>query len=107
MIAAGAEEAIERAVAEVNGTATDASWDPLMSAHWMICGRALRFCGLGLCTGDYCPVCSVMANFDGKPDAAGRVWSAPEIEDAWITGPADAALEYAIGKGLVTLQVVQ
>lgn len=86
----------------MNGTATDKTYDPLMEAHLMISGRAIQMGGLYLMSGDYCPICEVMTHMDGKPrDPTGRIWRAPEIERAWIDGPADAVLEYCQERDLV------
>lgn len=80
LVARSGEEAIQRAEQEINNTATDANYDPLMSAHWMIMGNALQGSGLYLMTGDYCPLCEV--NKYGGSD------------QEWIDGATDAVLEY-------------
>lgn len=81
--------------------ADPARFDPLMSAHNMVMTAALRMGGLYLLAGDYCPVCEVKKNMAGKPDEAGKVWSADDIERDWINGPADGALGYAREHNLV------
>lgn len=93
-------EAVERAKQELAGAATDATYDPLMSCHWMITGRALEMGGLYLMGptpdgGEYCPVCEVIAHTPAERA------SKEEVETNWIDGPADAALAYCREKGLV------
>jgi hypothetical protein len=92
LVAQGGSEAAARLQTELKGG--EAPYDPLMSCHWMITNRAVELGGPYLLTGDYCPICEAMKNLGDKPDNAGRVWTSQEIEQAWITGPVFAALEY-------------
>lgn len=91
LVAQNGADAIEREVQVIEGTATDATYDPLMACHWMISGRALEALGLYLMTGNYCPVCEVMRAHP-KPCPQGCTDS--DVERAWINGPANAALEH-------------
>lgn len=101
LVAKGGEAAMERAVDEINGVATDATYDPLMAAHWMISGRAIEIGGLYLMTGDHCPVCEAMAHTSHWP-RAGETEPLGEagVEKHWIDGPADAVLVYCQERGL-------
>lgn len=101
LVAKSGEAAMERAVEEVEGRADDTSYDPLMSAHWMISGRAIEMGGLYLMTGDLCPICEVVENTshwprEGESEPVGAAW----VEKQWIEGPADAALAYCQERGL-------
>ena len=79
------------AIAELNGQKTDAQYDPLMSATYMIYGNAVRAGGLYLMTTDeqgneYCPLCEVDKH-------AG-------LAQQWITGCCDSILTYCQEHGL-------
>lgn len=71
---------------ELDGVETDATYDPLMAAHWMISNKALEYGGLYLMTGDYCPLCEVAVH---GPDG---------IAEEWINGCTDSILEYVKSK---------
>lgn len=87
LVAKSGDVATERMVREVQGGASPADFDPLMSAHWAIAGQYLKDVGLeGM--GNGCPLCSV-----GKYDSE-RVMN-------WIDGASDDALAYARHHSLV------
>lgn len=95
LVARNGAEAVERAKEELGGTATDASYDPLMGAHWMIVNRALESGGLYLMTGEICPVCEAIEHCNV---GEGGYRDKKHIEEDWIEGPADAALEFVRSK---------
>lgn len=103
LVAKDAQTAMADTVAQLEGTATEANYDPLMNAHWMITGRALQMGGLYLMMADHCPVCEVMKHMAHIPrtpeetEPAGAAW----VESHWIDGPADAVLTYCQERGLV------
>lgn len=97
LVAKDGEAATGRVMAELQGTATDKTYDPLMAAHWMIFNRALEAGGIGLMghnpndpEGHYCPLCEL-----------GRALG-PDAETNWINGCLDSVLEFCREKGLVT-----
>ena len=98
LVGKSGREALERARDELAGTATDATYDPLLAAHNMILGRALEGGGLYLLTGDYCPVCEAVAHKDDSPN--GAALTVEQAESYWIDGPADAVLAYCREHGL-------
>lgn len=88
------EEAVERMQDELNGVATDDTYDPLMSANWMISSNALQAGGLYLMGADekgeqYCPLCEVEKHIG--------VGTAAE----WIQGCTDSIRQHCIEKGLI------
>lgn len=91
LIAKDGRGAVNRVVAEIEGTATDASYDPLMAAYWMITGRALEMGGLYLMTGDYCPLCELEKHTEHG------------VAAEWIQGCTDSVKVYCEEKGLVRL----
>ena len=94
LIARSGEAAVERARGELDGTATDATYDPLMAAHWMIVARITELGGLYLMTGDYCPICEAVKGHS-------HTMTPEEVEAHYIDGPADAVLTYCRDHGLV------
>lgn len=105
LIAKSGEDAAKRAVAELKGTATDHTLDPLMAAHWMIVGKVTERVGLALYGGDFCPVCEGIKTNEGVVDPKlDRVYTPEEEESYWIDGPADAVLQECRDKGLVLAQ---
>lgn len=85
----------ERMAAEMEGTATNATYDPLLAACWMLMGMALERGGFYLLgskpgdssDGEYCPLCEVEAagvKLDGKAGAA----------EEWLEGSTDCVLIY-------------
>jgi hypothetical protein len=93
LIAKSGEDVAARVQEELEGTATNATYDPLMSAYWGITNRALEMGGLylmGRKPGDgeeYCPLCEVEEQgirFESKPGAA----------LAWMEGCTDSILVY-------------
>ncbi len=97
LVAKTGEDAAKRLTAEVKGTATDRTFDPLMSAHNMIVGRAIEMGGIYLLTGEYCPICEAVKH---KPEDV----TVEVVEAHWIDGPADGVLEYCREKKLVLAQ---
>ena len=95
LIAKDGKEAVERMVKEVKGEDKALDFDPLMSAHWAICGNAIRCGGLYLMSGDYCPLCELNKHAPSEMRTEGVTPS-----DAWIEKAADGALEHAKGRGL-------
>lgn len=96
LIARGGAAAAERTTDEFKGTATDATYDPLMACHWMITNRALEGLGLYVLTtkedgSEYCPICEVLRR---HPDPCPNGCTGDDVERYFINGPADAALEY-------------
>lgn len=84
--------AAERMVEEVQGTATEATYDPLMAAHNMIVTAVIDAGAMYVMTGDYCPVCEAVKHCPtGQPDG---YRDKEHIEDDWINGPADAVLAH-------------
>jgi hypothetical protein len=80
LVARNGEEALKRLIKDVEGTAKELDYDPLMSCAWMIYGHALKIAGSFMLTGDWCPVCLAAER------GADELW--------WISWPADAALQY-------------
>ncbi len=98
LIAANGRDAHARAVGELKGENTLSDYDPLMSAHWQISSRAIEILGLGLMTGDYCPVCEVLKDY--PPIPPGHRYA--DNESYWIDGPADSALDFCRAQGIDT-----
>lgn len=94
LVAKSGEAAARRARAEIEGTATDRTFDPLMAAHNMVLAKVTEMGGLYLFTGEYCPVCEAM-----KGHAAHA--TPEETERHYTEGPADAVLQYCRENGLV------
>lgn len=82
LIAKSAEAAMERMQEEAAGTQTPATFDPLMSCHWMIANNALQAGGLYLMTGDFCPLCELVKN------------TKIGMDEQWIESATEAALAY-------------
>lgn len=89
LVAKSGQAAHANLVAELDGSADASNYDPLMSAHWMISGRALELGGLYLLNGEYCPLCEVEEHT--KPGAA----------QEWIEGCTDSVLAHCRKLGLV------
>lgn len=89
LVAADGRAAMDRAIDEMNRTATDKAYDPLMAAHWSICGQAMKQGGLYLMSGDYCPLCELE-----KHTEAG-------MAKRWVDGCTDSILSYCQERGLV------
>lgn len=96
LVGRSGEEAVDRLIAEAQGTATDATFDPLLAVCNMVYGKAVELGGLWMLTGeDKCPVCTAML-----PQC--RAENTPEeMERFWIDGPCDSILTYCTEKGLV------
>lgn len=91
LVARSGGEAAERAVDELEKTATDATFDPLMSCHWMVCNFAVENLGLYLMGGDYCPICECLRV---HPKPCPRGCTDEDLEREMIDGPANAALKH-------------
>ena len=80
----------------------EAPYDPLWSALWMIQNRALEQGGLYMMTGDHCPVCEAMKHLGSLPlEPNGPAVGEAFVEQEWINGPADAAHQECIRRGLL------
>lgn len=111
LVARSGEDAVENQVAELEGRATPANWDPLMAAHWAIAGKvmdaighsqgpeaALAFFG----SADGCPLCEVQRSYDwwgrnGNPPPPAEAKDA----QAWIDSCMDAMRAHAVEIGLI------
>jgi hypothetical protein len=105
LVAKSGEKAAERIKAELEGTATDTSYDPLMGAHNMIVSRSLQVGGLYMMALDEsgnhrCPICEAMKHSRIGPNE-GDFRDAAHVESHWIDGPADAALAYCREQKLI------
>jgi len=89
LVAENGQAAINRMVDEIENRATDDTYDPLMSAHWMIASRALECGGLYLMTGEYCPLCEV-ENHTEAGEAA-----------KWIAGCTDSIRTFCQERGIL------
>lgn len=76
---------------ELDGSAGEATYDPLMACHWMIANQAIEYLGVGLLVGDFCPICEVVR---AHPDPCPQGCTDADVETWLIEGPADAALEH-------------
>ena len=102
LVAKDGESAMKRTVSEINGTADDSTFDPLMAAYWAITGRAMELGGLYLMGQDenkneYCPLCE-LDKFARNEDGSQPI---PAASTQWINGCCDAQLRYCEEKGLV------
>lgn len=96
------EQAVTRAMNELEGAANPKSFDPLMTAHLAIVGRALEIAGLHLMVDnedgtDRCPLCFLQANHDATCKQEGCTHSF----EPWIGLAADDMLTHAKELGLV------
>lgn len=91
LVSRNGEEAVKRLSDEDK---KPESFDPLMSAHNMILGNALKAGGLYLLQGDYCPLCEL----DKNNDKMG------EHSKDWIEGATNGCLEHCRELGLVKVQ---
>lgn len=100
LISKDGEAAADRMVEELEGTATPLTYDPLLSAYWMLSGKALELGGLYLMGqkpgegGEYCPMCEVEeqgVKYAGQPGDA----------EAWMDSCTDSCLVYCREQGLL------
>lgn len=104
LTAKDSKTALENVVTELQGG--DVPYDPLMSCWWMITNKALQLGGLYLMSGDLCPICEAVHHLADLPieeggPPAGEAW----VENEWVNGPADAALQHCREQGLtITVQ---
>jgi hypothetical protein len=96
LVASSGEAAFERTVAELKGEETTANYDPLMTATYMIYGRAIDCGGLYLLAGDFCPLCELDKN---ARNADGSI-PQPLAATQWIEGCTDAVRDECVSKGL-------
>lgn len=85
------QEAMAAIVTELEGRAAENDFDPLMGCANSVMTMGLKVCGLSLMVtkedgSQPCPICEAMKLY--------RDW--------WINGPADAMLQEAKEKGLVS-----
>jgi len=100
LVAANGQAAVYRMKQELEGTATDSTYDPLMDANNMISLKALELGGLYLLTGDYCPLCEAEAHTKIPEDLPDEIRKGG-ITAYWINGCTDSILEYCREHGLV------
>lgn len=84
LVAVDGHQVVERMKSEIEGTADDSTYDPLMASMHMINAQALKMGGLYLMDdkGMYCPLCEVNKYLGMGTD----------IE--WVNGCMDSVLEY-------------
>lgn len=95
-------DAIERVKEELEGTATDVTFDPLMACNWQIVQKVCERLPYVLIEmkpdGEhYCPLCE--AEVHTHPSAP--TCAHPGLATDWIKGCTDAMLEHCREKGLV------
>lgn len=95
-----AEENMESMASEIEGNGPT-TFDPLMTAHWMICGTAIERGGVYMMTGDYCPVCEALEHTQNPVDHLGQPMTREQLESWWIDGPSDAVHKQAVSVGLI------
>lgn len=94
LVARSGEEATQRLRDELEGTADNKTFDPLMAAHNQITARALEAGGIELLSSGDCPLCFIelgVKNGTGQDGAATN----------WISGCTDSILEYCTTAGLI------
>lgn len=95
------------AAEDASAVERDAPYDPLWSALWMIQNHALQLGGLYLLTVDEqgnhrCPVCEAVKNLSTRPlEEGGPPVGVDRVESDWINGPADAAHQECVRRGLI------
>jgi hypothetical protein len=85
--------AVERIKAEIEGTATDETFDPLMAAHNEILFRFMEPLGpdgLYVMMGEYCPCCELDRLNPGR-----------DLPTNWINGITDDLRKYCESKGMI------
>src|SRR3990167_6798335 len=93
LISKSPEAAQSRVEEELEGVATAATYDPLLSAYWMLMARALEQGGdYLLCEKpgenlEYCPMCEVEAQGVKQFNKEGAA-------ESWMDGCTDACLRY-------------
>lgn len=97
MVLENGEQLMGRVVAELEDRATDATFDPLFAAHNMIIEHALKWLGLYLMTGDYCPICEFCAHIEPPPEGHRYLTN----ESYMIDGPTDFLQKYCQDEGLL------
>lgn len=100
LVAPNGQAAVSRMQQELDGTATDSNYDPLMAANNMISAQALKLGGLYL-LGDYCPLCEAVAHTQ-MPDDLPEEVKKQGIAAYWINGCTDSILDYCRERGLVS-----
>lgn len=89
LVAIDGHAAIYRTKQELEGTATDSTYDPLMAANFMISGKALEMGGLYLLSGNYCPLCELELNKPTDSEEYEKNWAT-----IWIQECTDSILNY-------------
>lgn len=92
LIAKDGKEAAAKMVRQIEGTDVKNDYEPLLSAHWMICGNAINVFGYEIMFGETCPLCYLDAHQVGAPP--------DNKSDDWIKCAADAELKFAKQQGL-------
>ena len=96
LIADDGAQAVERMKAELDSTATDETFDPLMAAHNALVTEFLNPLGadgLYIFTGDYCPMCELVRLNPRPPEQA--------MDENWIKGVTRELQEYCREKKLI------
>lgn len=101
LVAKNGAQAVNDAVAQLQGTDSLENWDPLMAAYWAISGRVLQAVGLPLLMGDHCPLCLVQQDYE-------TIKQTPRFDPAlhtdatsWINSCTDSMQQYARQHGLI------
>lgn len=98
------KEAFEVMKKELAGTDDLIDYDPLLSAHWMIMGRALEVGGLYMMGVDekgegYCPLCELNKNVPKETVMPGEIPAT-----TWIQGCTESCLIFCQENGLVPVK---
>ena len=94
LVARSGEEAVADLTAQLEGTATQQNWDPLMAAHWAILTRVMRSMGLAA-LGDFCPLCEVQSSYDWAVKNMNPLPAEARSAQQWVDSCMDSMLEYA------------
>lgn len=93
LVAKSGEEATTVAIEQLEGDESNANWDPLMTATFMIYNRFLETVGLaGM--GEFCPLCEAQKGLK-------RAIGIDDGAEQWIVGCTDAVLVEARQRKLV------
>lgn len=93
LVTRNGREALEHAVKDMLGLASESEYDPLMDCCFMITSRAISLLGLSVFNvGNACPLCEVLNAHDAQPCEHGC--TREQVEQRWLDGPANAALQY-------------
>lgn len=92
LVARNGEEAAQQVVDELIGQDSAATFDPLMAAFIMVADRSTSALGLYLLSGDYCPICEVVATHAAQKCEHGC--TDEDVEREWVEGPVRACRNY-------------